>query len=142
MQMLCDVNVLIALVYRKHAHSSRAAQWLSDVDDDGAVVVCRQVQLGMLRILSTRTIMGKDVLTSPACWAVFDAMMSDQRFVFAREPQGIEMAFRHAMRDPMISPKLWQDAYLAAFAIAGRMQLVTFDASFRQYKKLEHCILT
>ena len=31
------------------------------------------------------------------------------------------------------SPKVWMDAYLAAFAIAGRLRLVTLDRDFKSY---------
>ena len=35
------------------------------------------------------------------------------------------------------SPKLWMDAYLAAFAIESGQQLVTTDTGFRQFKGLD-----
>jgi predicted nucleic acid-binding protein len=35
------------------------------------------------------------------------------------------------------SPKLWMDAYLAAFALAGGYQLVTTDKAFKQFKGLD-----
>ena len=34
------------------------------------------------------------------------------------------------------SPKLWMDAYLAAFAIQANCESVTFDAGFRQFAGL------
>jgi predicted nucleic acid-binding protein len=39
------------------------------------------------------------------------------------------------------SPKLWMDAYLAAFALAGRYAMVTTDAAFRQFRGLDLLIL-
>jgi predicted nucleic acid-binding protein len=39
------------------------------------------------------------------------------------------------------APKLWSDAYLAAFAIAGGYQLVTFDRGFKQYANLTATLL-
>jgi predicted nucleic acid-binding protein len=41
--------------------------------------------------------------------------------------------FKMAAR-PSASPKLWMDAYLAAFAICGRHEMISFDKGFRQYK--------
>ena len=32
-------------------------------------------------------------------------------------------------------PKVWTDAYLAAFAIAGKFRLVTLDGDFETYEK-------
>ncbi len=94
MPSLCDVDVLAALAYRKHQFHPQAAEWLRTIEDEGALIVCRQTQLGLLRLLSTRAAMGDDVLDAPACWAVFDVMMADQRFAFMREPREIEPAFR------------------------------------------------
>ena len=54
MPSLCDVNVLVALAYRKHAFHQAAAAWLSEIENAAAVMVCRQTQLGLLRLLSTR----------------------------------------------------------------------------------------
>jgi predicted nucleic acid-binding protein len=39
------------------------------------------------------------------------------------------------------SPKLWMDAYLAAFALAGGYQLVTLDKAFKQFKGLNLRVL-
>jgi predicted nucleic acid-binding protein len=38
---------------------------------------------------------------------------------------------------PSASPKLWMDAYLAAFAISGGYRLVTFDNAFTQFQGLD-----
>lgn len=138
---LCDVNVLLALAYRRHTGHRAASDWLGQVDSEAAVVICRQTQMGLLRLLSTRAVMGGDALDTPRCWAVFDVMMSDERFVFAREPRDTEAVFRHVMRQGAASPHVWQDAYLAAFAIAAGCQIVTFDQAFRQFAGLEAAIL-
>lgn len=143
MPSLCDVNVLVALAYRKHEFHSAAADWLSQSEDEPAsIMVCRQTQLGLLRLLSTRAVMGDDVLDTPNCWAVFDVLMADQRFAFMREPRDMEAIFRHVMRGVAIAPKLWQDAYLAAFALAAGLQLITFDTAFRQFPKLSVAVLS
>ena len=33
------------------------------------------------------------------------------------------------------SPKVWMDAYLAAFAIAGGLRLVSLDRDFRSFER-------
>lgn len=142
MPSLCDVNVLLALAYGRHAHHRSAAAWLATINEAEAVVVCRQTQLGLLRLLSTRAVMGADVLDVAGCWAVLDVMMADERFVFAHEPTSLEASLRHAMRGATVSPKMWQDAYLTAFAIAGGLTLVTFDAGFREVEGLELRLLS
>lgn len=137
MPSLCDVNVLLALVYGRHQFHAQAAEWLAGINDEAGVIVCRQAQLGLLRLLSSRAVMGEDVLSIDQCWAVFDVMMADQRFAFMREPREIELHFRQIMRGKVSASKAWSDAYLAAFARAADLQIVTFDADFRRFAKLD-----
>ena len=44
------------------------------------------------------------------------------------------------MRDTA-SPKLWMDAYLAAFALTGGYRMVTTDTAFRQFQGLDVLVL-
>jgi len=39
-------------------------------------------------------------------------------------------------------PKVWMDAFLAAFAMTGGYQLVTTDRAFKQFKGLDVLVLT
>ena len=47
------------------------------------------------------------------------------------EPLELERRFRVLTRSRQSSPQLWADAYLAAFAEAAQVTLVTFDRAFR-----------
>ncbi len=46
-----------------------------------------------------------------------------------------------ARRRSSLPPKLWMDAYLAAFAAAAGVRLVTTDAAFGQFAGLQHIVL-
>jgi predicted nucleic acid-binding protein len=50
---------------------------------------------------------------------------------FLEEPPGLERRFRALSRSKQAAPKAWADAYLAAFASASQVTLVTFDRAFR-----------
>ena len=67
--------------------------------------------------------------------------MSDPRVAFAVEPADIENHWRTFTQHRSFSPQVWSDAYLAAFANAGKLQLVTFDKAFAQYAGLNCTIL-
>jgi uncharacterized protein len=105
-----------------------------------SVAVCRQTQLGLLRLLTNTTIMGNDVLDIRQSWDIYDALMSDERFEFYEEPVGLEQRFRSYTAGAGVAPKLWQDAYLAAFARSAKLHLVTFDRGFQKFEGL-HLIL-
>lgn len=59
--------------------------------------------------------------------------MEDDAIEFEREPELIESTWRTLSDTQTSSPKVWMDAYLAAFAITGNLRLVTFDKDFRKF---------
>ena len=140
MPALCDVNYLLALCYEGHVHHPQAFAWI-DQQIDPELVLCRNTQLGLLRLLSNATVMGNDVCTLEQAWDVYDLLASDSRFEYSSEPDGLEPFLRQYTSSGIISPKLWQDAYLAAFAQAGKLRLVTFDKGFSQFQGLQLSLL-
>jgi toxin-antitoxin system PIN domain toxin len=135
--MLCDSNVWLALALFEHAHHDAARGWFETVAKPGAVLFCRATRQAFLRLLTTAAVLapyGIPPLTNQLAWSAYEALLADDRIVFqARAPAGLETRWRQlAVRDTA-SPKLWMDAYLAAFAQAGGYRMVTFDAAFAQF---------
>jgi uncharacterized protein len=54
--MLCDVNLLLALVTDRHAHHAAAVRWF-DTLAAGDAVVCRIAQMGLLRLLNNPAVL-------------------------------------------------------------------------------------
>ena len=75
--------------------------------------------------------MGDEVLHQPAAWAVYDGWLRDDRVRFIEEPPDLDRRLRALTRRRQATPKVWADAYLAAFAETAQMTLVTFDRAFR-----------
>jgi predicted nucleic acid-binding protein len=71
--------------------------------------------------------MGPDVRSLKGAWEVWDRIALDERIGFAREPDDLDGTFRKHSRSVTISPKVWADAYLLAFAETANLTLVTFD---------------
>ena len=142
MAALLDINVLLPLVYGAHVHHPAALSWLHTVQADGELILCRTSQLGLLRLLNNPAAMGADVQNGTEAWETWDALLSDGRFRYADEPETFEAHFRLLTHALACQPKRWQDARLAAFALATDMELVTFDAGFRSFPGLRHRILT
>ena len=65
--------------------------------------------------------------------------MSDSRVYFDEEPESIESVWQHFTRNRTFSPKVWDDAYLAALAVTGNLKVLTFDRGFMEYIQL-NCI--
>jgi toxin-antitoxin system PIN domain toxin len=130
-----DINVWLALSVGWHVHHMPAADWLHSQGNDVRLHFCRVTQLGLLRLLTLEAVMEEDVLTQRGAWKVYDGWLGDTRVSFSDEPPELEPGFRAMSRQSQPAPKDWTDAYLAAFAAAAHLQLVTFDAGFRAKTK-------
>jgi uncharacterized protein len=140
MTAVCDVNTLLALCYQGHIHHTQAVAWF-DQQDDLSVILCRMTQLGLLRLLTNPAVMRTDVRTLEQAWGVYDLLISDGRIEFENEPADVDSHLRRLSNFEQVSPKLWQDAYLAAFASAGNHSMVTFDQGFKKFNGLRLILL-
>jgi toxin-antitoxin system PIN domain toxin len=122
-----DINVWIALTYRRHSHHESAKAWLDSVSDDSELCFCRFTQLGLLRLLTTSAVMGKQVRTQTESWEIYDDWLKNGHAIFVEEPPSIDLTFRALSRSSQAAPKDWADSYLSAFAQASAFRLVTFD---------------
>jgi len=125
---LVDINVWVALAYEGHVHHERANRWFESTDLERAFF-CRITQIGLLRLLTNRAVMGRDVLPQRQAWRIYDRLLQDQRVGFLNEPPGTEKRFRELTTGSLPSTKQWADAYLAAMAGSVEMPLATLDAS-------------
>jgi toxin-antitoxin system PIN domain toxin len=131
-----DINVWVALTYERHAHHRPALQWFEALPPTARLFFCRLTQLGLLRLLSVPAVMGPDqAMSQQEAWRAYDKWLEDGRVEFLVEPSELEAEFRALTRLPRPSPKDWADSYLAAFAQATRLTLVTFDRAFQNKAK-------
>ena len=141
MPSLCDANVLLAVCHHRHLHHTAALRWLDGIQEDDEVIICRFSQLALLRLLNNPVTMQAQPLSAGQAWREYDTVLSDGRFAFRNEPEQLETILRELMGGKQISPKMWPDAYLAAFSITAGLQFVTFDRGFRQFTDLELLLL-
>jgi len=127
-----DINVWVALTYEGHVHHIIARDWFASVVGSGRLFFCRFTQLGLLRLLTAEAVMGPDeVMTQEEAWGAYDLWLQDEQVGFLDEPLEIEAPFRAMTRSRRPAPKDWADSYLAGFAQAAQLTLVTFDQAFR-----------
>ena len=127
---LLDVNVWIAACYPDHPHHDIARRWIDDVDDE--LAFCRVTEMGALRHLSHPAVVGNSATTRSGAWDVVLALQADPRVRFLQEPPGLKpLWITYSKRDDR-SHHLWTDDYLAAFAQAGDLELVTLDRKMPQ----------
>jgi len=141
---LLDVNIWLALALSGHTHHQAARAWLDGEEETASLCFCRATQQGLVRLLTTAEVLagyGNPPLTNRQAWDVIETFMDDERFTFANEPEGVEETWKSlAIRDTH-SPKLWMDAYLAAFALRAGLRMITTDKAFSQFRGLDVLLL-
>jgi uncharacterized protein len=127
--ILVDVGVWLAAIWGRHARHCIARQWFDGQSDD--LILCRVTQMSVLRLVSNPAIMGEDVVTRSEAWRIIDQLWSDNRVLWAEEPDHLEAVFRAVSARNDTSHKLWTDDYLAAFAQASGASLATLDTKLK-----------
>ncbi len=119
------MNVWLALATSEHVHAAQARRWWEE--ESGAIAFSRLTQLGFLRLMTTAAVMDGKPLSMAEAWRVYDRFYDDDRVIFLSEPPEVEKRFREKAAGRSVSPKVWADAWLLAFAQAAEGVLVTFD---------------
>jgi toxin-antitoxin system PIN domain toxin len=131
---LCDSNVWLALALGQHTHHGAASAWFGALGETEIAFFCRSTRISFLRLLTQHLAPGFQSLTNRQAWGVLDQLLEDEAVGFAAEPPDMDGVWRSLSDENAASPKKWMDAYLAAFAMAGGLRLVTFDSGFRSFE--------
>ncbi len=142
--ILADVNVWLATLVAEHPHHEAAHRWwrtevLPDADH---VAFCRLTQLGLLRLLSSERVMGAQRMDHALAWTTCRNVAAQKNVDVLDEPAGLDTHLANLCTRRGSSPSFWSDAYLAAFALAGRHRVATFDRGFRRFEDLHLILLT
>ncbi len=138
---LPDVNVWLALTFDSHIHHPAAKTWFDALAGD-LCFFCRMTQQGFLRLATNQQVFGTHALTLRGAWQKYDIFQSDPRISYIGEPGNLEKHWRAFTQTQTFSPKVWNDAYLAAFAVAGGLELISFDRGLAQYSAVNCRILS
>jgi len=135
---LIDINVWLALSWGLHPHSKAAHAWLASLSPiEARLLFCRITQLGLLRLLANKAVMGDSVLNVGNAVGMLDRWSEDPRVEFAVEPLGLDATFRRTLRrfTNLYATKTIMDVYLAAFAEAEQATVVTLDRGLARIAK-------
>lgn len=138
---LPDINFWLALAFEVHAHHSAAVAWFDKAGPDSCAF-CRLTQQGLLRLATNQAVFKDEAVTMRKAWSCYDSLLADERVFFTREPKGLERAWRGITMSRKYSHKIWNDAYLAAFAQTANLGIVTFDRGFKDYKSVSAILVS
>lgn len=141
MDAVADVNVLLALADPAHRAHDETRAWFSSLPPGSSLVVCRVAQLGLLRLLTSETVMQGKALAAREAWSFFGEFVRAANVRQQTEPEGTQIAFMRCSLKFEKATKRITDAYLAGFAIAGGYALATLDKGFRDFDGLDVALI-
>lgn len=133
---LIDTNVWLAAVFTAHPFHRQARRRLLQATPVEPAVLCRSTQQSFLRLASTPTLLkayGAPSLTNRDALFALAALMALPQVHEMDEPPGTFALWQRLAALESASPKVWMDAYLAAFAISGGLRMVSLDQDFRKF---------
>jgi toxin-antitoxin system PIN domain toxin len=137
---LVDVNVWLAAVWARHAQHAAAKRWIDEQDAD--LVFCRLTEMALLRLTSNPAVTGRDARTRRQAWDLVLKLQADPRVRFVAEPPGLAPLWIAFSKRDDRSHLLWTGDYLAAFALAAGLALVTLDQGMvRRYPSVDVVVL-
>lgn len=135
---LLDANVWLALSVPDHVHYGRALEyWQTGTRAIG----CRTTEQALLRLLTNAQVVGDGFLDGAGAWS-FVQQWRSRGMEMAAEPAGVDELLGNWAGSLDLRGRLWTDAYLAGFAMAGGYRLVSFDKDFRRFPHLHWLHLT
>jgi len=135
---IVDTSVWIAGSFESHPYFPVANSFLAGPQRADTVWLARVVENSFLRLLTTAAL----------CRGYDSPMISNSQAVeilgkwrslphircIDAEPEGTRELWLELAAIPSASPKVWMDAYLAAFAIRAGLPFATLDADFLRFQ--------
>ena len=133
---LFDANVWLAAIFPTNPFHATARQALQQTIPAHPAVWCRSTQQSFLRVASTPALhkaYGAERMTNRDAVVALDALLALPQVALRDESPGVFSLWCQLADAETASPKVWVDAYLAAFAISGGLKLVSLDRDFKNF---------
>ena len=133
---LFDTNVWLAAIFTTHPFHAQAQQVLQNASAQQPAAWCRATEQSFLRLATTPALLkayGAQGMCNRDALQALDSLQALPQVCALIEAPGVLALWRQLAARDTASPKVWMDAYLAAFAIAGGLHLVTLDRDFNQF---------
>ncbi len=140
---LPDVNVWLSLTVKEHPHHLAAQQYWHETAAD-RVMFNRVTMLGLVRLLKQPRVMGTAAFDAARAWESYRSWRAVPEVGFQEETTAFAVGTESLLAKlcmPNLPPRLLTDAYLAAFAQASGLCMVTFDQNFRRFADQDRVIL-
>ena len=135
---LLDSNVWLAATFPQHEFHNLAQEFLQTTKSTSPALFCRATEQSFLRLATTPSIIvryGRPMMSNRDALAGLKLLLARPDIRSLHEPAGTVALWHQLAARDTASPKVWMDAYLAAFAIAGSLDFVTLDRDFLTYQQ-------
>lgn len=134
---LFDTNVWLAAVFPSHPAHGLAQMALQAALSSEPAIFCRATEQSFLRLLTTPALQkayGAPALSNRDALLTLQALQGLPQVRTLAEPAGTVVRWHSLAALHTASPKVWMDAYLAGFAMAGGLRLLTLDGDFAHWR--------
>lgn len=138
---LLDINVWLALGDADHIHNL-AAQTYWTGPAHSQLWFCRHTALGFKRLMCQPAMLGERALTTLQSFEAYQVIRQQARVDLMMDPLELESTWMGLAQQSPWPPRMWPHAYLASFAIAANLRLVSFDRDFFRFEGLNWLHLT
>ena len=134
---LIDSNCWPPIAFDRHGNHAAAVAAIGRTTPERPAYFCRVTEQSVVRLLSATAIQAmyeSPLITNEGAVRLLNEWHSEPNVAFVDEPIGTRDLWLHLANRNTASPKLWVNAYLAAFAISGKLRLITNDKAFHQFE--------
>ena len=110
---------------------------MNGIAGPAALVYSRFTHMGLLRLLTSPSVMAERTLTLGKAWSIYEDWLKDSRVMFYPESAGLHSGFRQATTPvhQEHASKWVGDCYLLAFTKECGATLVTFDRALVAFSR-------
>jgi toxin-antitoxin system PIN domain toxin len=126
------------MIFSAHPHHKCAGGTFASATAESPACFCRATQQRFLRLATTPALLRAyraDGFTNRDAVDLHSTLIQLPNIRVLPEPPDLEIVWQQLAALPSASPKVWMDAYLAAFAIGHAVEFVTLDRDFKRFVK-------
>jgi toxin-antitoxin system PIN domain toxin len=135
---LVDTSVWVAAFFDEHEFFLPAKAFVASCGRGQPALFCRASEQSWLRLVTTpslhRLYKAPSVSNADAIAILATWLAQPHIHCLDAEPEGTRELWFELAAIPSASPKVWMDAYLAAFAIRAALPFATLDTDFRRFE--------
>ena len=135
---LVDTSVWVAAFFEEHEFFPSANSFITSCTAGEPALFCRATEQSWLRLITTPSLhkvyKSQNPTNHEATAILANWRTQPQILCLGAEPAGTRELWLELAAIPYASPKVWMDAYLAAFAIRAGIPFATLDSDFRKFE--------